>query len=281
MLEAGYCKKYQFWLKNRYGGYQRCLRGLGTDSRSSELSVLTGGFMRVSAIETPRKPQAIVPGDRSIEIMTSREQVPKKSKSNKPATSLTDIGEGAVASAPVPPTITFPLELSKHIVGRVFLEGTCLQGARVEVWNFDNSKLANATVTGTRWIYSRKWDAGDKHFKVVQFVAGVPSAPSPQREFRVTVGRCAPLIKSPVDGQSFKEGLIRISGTCWTEAMEIQVLSHDNSQLGIATMQPKSGTWYFDYSFDVGSGIKHIKVRQIIPGETSDTSGMVEFRVTK
>lgn len=213
--------------------------------------------------------------------MTAREKAPKNPKSNKPATSLSDTGEGTVASAPVSPTITAPLEKSKHIVGRVFLEGNCLKDARVEVRNYDNSKLADATVTGTRWFYSRKWDAGDKHFKVVQIVEGVPSAPSPQREFRVTVGRCAPLITKPVDGQTFKEGLIRIEGTCWTEAMEVQVLSHDNSQLGIATRQPNSATWFYERVFDAGSGIKHVKVRQVVPGETSDISGMLEFRVTK
>ncbi len=213
--------------------------------------------------------------------MTAREKAPKKPKSDKPATSLSDAGEGAVTSAPVPPTITAPLEGSKHIVGRVFLEGICLQGAKVEVLNYDNTKLADATVTGTRWFYSRKWDAGDKHVKVRQIVAGAPSVPSPQREFRVTVGRCAPLITKPVDGQSFKEGKIQIEGSCWTEATEVRVLNHDNSELGIATRQAGSSTWSFERVFDVGTGLKHVKVRQIVPGETSDTSGMIEFRVTK
>ncbi|ALI00447.1 hypothetical protein C1Y08_08090 [Pseudomonas sp. FW306-02-F02-AA] len=211
--------------------------------------------------------------------MTAPEKAPKKPKSDKSATSLSSAAEGTVASTPAPPTITAPLNKSKHIVGRVFLEGICSQDARVEVWNYDNSKLANATVIGTRWFYSRKWDAGDKHFKVVQFVAGVRSLPSEQHEFRVTVGRCAPLITIPADGQVFKPGLIRISGTCWTEALSVRVLSHDNSELGVATRQPGSSTWYYERIFDVGIGIKHIMVRQEVAGETSDTGGVIEFHV--
>ncbi|MGF6154647.1 hypothetical protein [Pseudomonas fluorescens] len=216
--------------------------------------------------------------------MTAREEP----TSNKPATSLSDSGEGedtgAVAPALKMPTIIAPLNGRTYIVGRVYLEGKCSAGARVELWSHDNSKLADAIINSddiTHWYYSRIWDAGDKHVKVVEFVGGVPSEPTLLRQFRVTEARCAPAITSPSDQQRLKVGRNTIKGTCWTEAISVRVLNHDNSELGTAKMTPGSGTWEFEFDFDFGTGRKHILVRQVVAGESSDISRMFEYFMTK
>ncbi|MGH8345919.1 MAG: hypothetical protein ACRES5_05035, partial [Pseudomonas sp.] len=49
----------------------------------------------------------------------------------------------AQTSTPVP-TITYPLNGTRHSLGRVFIEGECLQGATVDVLNYDDSKLGSA-----------------------------------------------------------------------------------------------------------------------------------------
>ncbi|WP_150807349.1 hypothetical protein, partial [Pseudomonas fluorescens] len=67
---------------------------------------------------------------------------------------------------PVPPVVSAPQDGSKHPIGNVEIRGTCSLGATaVDVLNWDNSKLADATVNGTIWTYNRVWDAGTKHVK--------------------------------------------------------------------------------------------------------------------
>lgn len=52
------------------------------------------------------------------------------------------------AAKPAAPTIDFPAQVSEQAMGRVFLEGKCLNGAIVKVLNWDGSVLATARVVG-------------------------------------------------------------------------------------------------------------------------------------
>lgn len=178
---------------------------------------------------------------------------------------------------PPVPQITAPQEASKHPVGRVEIKGTCSAGATaVDILNSDNSKLGDAVVTGTNWIYPRDWDAGLKHVKARQWVSGTPSDPSNQRVF--TVGAFAtpppPQISSPIDRDTYRVGSIPLVGTCLHGA-KVEVLNRDNSKLGDAIVT--GNNWTFTRDWDAGA--KHVKVRQIVNGISSQPSAQREFFV--
>lgn len=173
------------------------------------------------------------------------------------------------------PTIVSPAEGSQHTLGRVFVEGCCLWGAAVEVLNHDDSKLDDAKVKGDIWSYSRNWGAGTKHVKARQIVNGVASDPTKELKFYVSPPRTAPTITSPKDGSRYPVGNVRIEGNCAAGTTAVNVLSHDSSPLGEATV---NGTqWFYDRVWNAGD--KHVKATQVVNGATSDASGMIEFIV--
>ena len=182
----------------------------------------------------------------------------------------------AQTSTPVP-TITYPLNGTRHNLGRVFIEGECLQGATVDVLNYDDSKLGSAVVNGKTWYFSRNWDEGVKVVRARQSLAGVPSASTEQRLFFVAPSSSAPNITSPKDGSRLAEGTILIEGTCTAGAKAVELLNHDFSVLGKATIEPNGTTWRYGRVWT--KGVKHVKVRQILDGKPSDPSGQIEFIV--
>ncbi|MDP9654361.1 UNVERIFIED_ORG: hypothetical protein J2W87_002280 [Pseudomonas putida] len=184
--------------------------------------------------------------------------------------------EAAEVSTPVP-TIKYPLNGTVHAPGRVFIEGGCLQGATVDVLNRDDSKLGSAVVSGESWYYSRNWDEGTKAVRARQSVAGVPSVSTSQKYFYVISPLGAPHITYPRDGSRYSEGVIVIEGTCSDRAERVELLNHDFSVLGYATIAPLGLTWSFSRVWD--KGVKHVKVRQVIGGKPSDPSGQIEFVV--
>ncbi len=154
--------------------------------------------------------------------------------------------------------------------------GTCLEGARVEILNYDNSKLADATVTGTTLSYSRVWDAGPKHVKARQIVNGVASDPSAQLEFFIIEMSqpSAPKINAPQQGSIHPVGNVMIKGDC-LEGAVVDVLSWDDSKLAEAKV---IGTvWTLDFTWD--AGYKHVKARQTVNHWRSDPSPEREFIV--
>ncbi|VVO15408.1 hypothetical protein PS723_03763 [Pseudomonas fluorescens] len=178
---------------------------------------------------------------------------------------------------PVPPVVSAPQDGSKHPIGNVEIRGTCSLGATaVDVLNWDNSKLADATVNGTIWTYNRVWDAGTKHVKARQWVNGTPSDPGNQHEF--VVGAFAkppkPLILSPEQGDKYPVGPLMVIGSCLSGAT-VEVLNWDNSKLGDATV---TGTiWTYSRVWDAGT--KHVKARQWVNGTPSDPGNQHEFVV--
>ncbi|PNB72090.1 hypothetical protein C1X64_21830 [Pseudomonas sp. GW456-E7] len=182
----------------------------------------------------------------------------------------------AEASIPMP-TIAYPLNGTRHALGRVFIEGSCLQGAKVDVLNYDYSKLGSAVVNGETWYFSRNWDEGTKVVRAQQSVAGVPSAPTEQRLFFVAPSLNAPSITSPKDESRFSEGRILIEGNCTAGAEAVEVLNHDFSVLGKAAIKPNGTQWSYSRVWD--KGVKHVKVRQVLCGKPSDPSGQIEFVV--
>jgi hypothetical protein len=185
----------------------------------------------------------------------------------------TSTSKTAQASTPVP-TIKYPLNGTRHNLGRVFIEGECLQGASVDVLNYDDSKLGSAVVNGTTWYFSRNWDEGTKVVKARQSLAGVPSAPTEQRLFFVAPSLNAPSITSPKDASNPK---MFIEGTCTAGAEAVELLNHDFSVLGKATIEPNGTTWRYGRVWT--QGVKHVKVRQILNGKPSDPSEQIEFIV--
>jgi hypothetical protein len=187
-------------------------------------------------------------------------------------------GSNEAAEANIPmPTIQYPLNGTRHSLGRVFIEGGCLQGATVEVFDFDDSLLGSAIVNGNAWFFSRNWDKGIQGVKVRQTLAGVSSASTELRTFFVAPPLSASSITYPVDGSRLSAGTILIEGTCTAGAETVELLNHDFSVLGKATIKP-NGT-YWSYSRDWGKGVKHVKVRQVLGGKPSDPSGQIEFVV--
>jgi hypothetical protein len=179
----------------------------------------------------------------------------------------------AQTSTPVP-TITYPLNGTRHNLGRVFIEGECLQGATVDVLNYDDSKLGSAVVNGKNWYFSRNWNEGTKVVRARQSLAGVPSVSTEQRLFFVAPSLNAPSITHPKDAS---EPMIFIEGTCTAGAEAVELLNHDFSVLGKATIEPNGTTWRYGRVWD--QGVKHVKVRQILDGKPSDPSGQIEFIV--
>ncbi|WP_191636319.1 hypothetical protein, partial [Pseudomonas fluorescens] len=184
---------------------------------------------------------------------------------------------GAFAKPPKP-LILSPEQGDKYPVGPLMVIGSCLSGATVEVLNWDNSKLGDATVTGTIWTYSRVWDAGTKHVKARQWVNGTPSDPGNQHEF--VVGAFAkppkPLILSPEQGDKYPVGPLMVIGSCLSGAT-VEVLNWDNSKLGDATV---TGTiWTYSRVWDAGT--KHVKARQTVRGVASDPSAQCEFFIVE
>jgi hypothetical protein len=184
--------------------------------------------------------------------------------------------EAAEASTPVP-TIKYPLNGTAHAPGRVFIEGECLQGATVDVLNYDDSKLGSAVVSGESWYYSRNWDEGTKIVRARQSVAGVPSVSTRHKYFYVISPLGAPRITYPKDGSCFYEGIILIQGTCSARAESVELLNHDFSHLGYATIDPAGLTW--SYSSFWRKGVKHVKAREVRGGRPNDPSGQIEFFV--
>jgi hypothetical protein len=184
--------------------------------------------------------------------------------------------EAAEASTPVP-TIKFPLNGTGHAPGRVFIEGGCLQGATVDVLNHDDSKLGSAVVSGESWYYSRNWDEGTKVVRARQIVAGVPSVSTTHKYFYVMSPLGAPHITYPRDGSRYSEGVIVIEGTCSDRAKSVELLNHDFSVLGYATIAPSGLTWSFSRFWD--KGVKHVKAREVWEGGPNDPSGQIEFIV--
>jgi hypothetical protein len=187
-----------------------------------------------------------------------------------------DSNEAAEISTPVP-TIAYPLNGTRHALGRVFIEGSCLEGAKVDVLNYDDSKLGSAVVNGKTWYFSRNWDEGVKVVRASQSVAGVPSVSTEQRLFFVAPSLNAPSVTNPKDATRVPEGRILIEGTCTAGAEAVEVLNHDFSVLGKATIKPNGTQWSYSRVWD--KGVKHVKVRQILGGKASDPSGQIEFVV--
>ena len=179
----------------------------------------------------------------------------------------------AETSTPVP-TIKYPINGTRHNLGRVFIEGECLQGATVDVLNYDDTTLGSAVVNGKTWYFSRNWDEGAKVVRARQSLAGVPSASTEQRLFFVAPSLNAPSITNPKDAS---EPMIFIEGTCTAGAEAVELLNHDFSVLGNATIEPNGTTWRYGRVWTKGA--KHVKVRQILDGKPSDPSGQIEFIV--
>ncbi|PYY68995.1 hypothetical protein CRX42_18815 [Pseudomonas jessenii] len=188
----------------------------------------------------------------------------------------TNTSKTAQANTPVP-IIKYPLNGTRHNLGRVFIEGECLQGATVEVLNYDDSRLGSAVVNGKTWYFSRNWDEGTKVVRARQSLAGVPSTSTEQRLFFVAPSVNAPRITNPKDGIRLSEGMIFIEGTCTAGTEAVELLNHDFSVLGKATIEPNGTTWRYGRVWD--QGVKHVKVRQILDGKPSDPSGQIEFIV--
>lgn len=185
----------------------------------------------------------------------------------------TNTSKTAQASTPVP-IIKYPLNGTRHNLGRVFIEGECLQGATVDVLNYDDSRLGSAVVNGTTWYFSRNWDEGTKVVKARQSLAGVPSASTEQRLFFVAPSLNAPSITHPKDAS---QPMMFIEGTCTAGAEAVELLNHDFSVLGNATIEPNGTTWRYGRVWT--QGVKHVKVRQVLNGKPSDPSGQIEFIV--
>lgn len=181
--------------------------------------------------------------------------------------------EAAEISTPVP-TIVYPLNGTHHALGRVFIEGSCLEGAKVDVLNYDDSMLGSAVVNGKNWYFSRNWDEGVKVVRARQSVAGIPSVSTEQRLFFVAQYSNAPSITHPKDAS---EPMIFIEGTCTAGAEAVELLNHDFSVLGKATIEPNRTTWRYGRVWT--PGVKHVKARQILDGKPSDPSGQIEFIV--
>ncbi|MBV7553836.1 hypothetical protein KW841_15915 [Pseudomonas sp. PDM28] len=168
------------------------------------------------------------------------------------------------------PGISLPEPGSSHPPGSLTVSGSCLAGAKVEILNEDDSRLADATVNGTAWSYIRSWDTGRKVVKARQTVNGVPSLPSGAREFFINSGK--PGISLPLQGSLHPEGRLTVSGSCLASA-KVEVLNEDNSKLADAIV---AGTdWSYTRSWDVGR--KVVKARQTVNGLTSDPSDTREF----
>ncbi|MGX1084702.1 hypothetical protein [Pseudomonas sp. AP3_22 TE3818] len=168
------------------------------------------------------------------------------------------------------PGISSPQPGSSHPTGSLTVSGSCLSGAKVEILNDDNSKLADAIVTGTAWSYTRIWDAGRKVVKARQAVNGTTSEPSVQREFFIKSGK--PGISLPAQGSLHQEGSLTVTGDCLAGAT-VEILNHDNSKLADATV---NGTaWSYTRSWDAGR--KVVKARQTLRGQTSEPSDARQF----
>ncbi|MGO4363977.1 hypothetical protein, partial [Pseudomonas sp. PAB10] len=170
---------------------------------------------------------------------------------------------------PPEPTIFSPEQGKKYPVGSLAIMGTCLEGAQVEVLNFDNSKLGDAKVTGATWSYSRVWDAGTKHVKARQIVDRVASDPSAQLEFYIVAMSqpAAPIIEAPLQDSTHNVGNVTIKGTC-LEGAVVDVLSWDDSKLAVAEVNGR--VWTLNYTWD--TGFKHVKARQTVHHWRSDPS---------
>ena len=184
--------------------------------------------------------------------------------------------EAAEASTPVP-TIKYPLSGTVHSPGRVFIEGGCLQGATVDVRDEVEREWISAVVDGETWYLSRNWNRGRKIITARQSIAGVPSVTARHIYFDVFPPWEAPRITYPRDGSNYSEGVIVIEGTCTALAGTVELLNHDFSFLGNATIGPTGLTWSFSRVWD--KGVKHVKAREIVGGMPSDPSGQIEFIV--
>ncbi|AZO86087.1 hypothetical protein BOO88_25060 [Stutzerimonas stutzeri] len=174
-------------------------------------------------------------------------------------------------------TMKYPLNGTVHAPGRVFMEGGCLQGATVEVLDRHDFRLGSAVVNGETWYYSRNWDEGRQIVRARQSVAGVPSDSTMLGFFDVDGALNGPRITYPKDGSRFYQGMILIQGACTAGAETVELLNHDFSLLGYATIDPAGLTWSFSQVWD--KGVKHVKAREIVRGTPSGPSGQIEFVV--
>ncbi|MVW86041.1 hypothetical protein [Pseudomonas sp. PB101] len=192
----------------------------------------------------------------------------EQSKVNQDSSNVAELG------IPVP-TITYPLDGTRHSLGRVFIEGECLPGATVDMLNYDDTRLGSATVNGKTWYFSRNWDDGAKVVKARQRLAGLSSSPTEPRFFFVSLP--TPGITYPKDASRLPAGQIVIEGTCSYGAEAVEVLNHDFSVLGKAIIDSDGATWRYSRVWD--KGVKHVKVRQILNGKLSESGGQIEFVV--
>jgi hypothetical protein len=186
-----------------------------------------------------------------------------------------EVAEGTDAVALNPPTTLYPPQDSQHAPGYVMLAGDCLQGAKVHILNPDNTIWAEAIVEGTKWRYLHKWVVGQWSVRTGQIVNGVPSYPSVERRFTVSVKSDAPLIAAPVDDSRYRQGPVPIVVGCDPAASAVQIQNYDGSFLGEATkLMP--GLWRFTRSWD--RGLKGVKAVAFVNGMSSP-SGMIMFHV--
>lgn len=184
--------------------------------------------------------------------------------------------EAAEASTSVL-TMKYPLSRTVHAPGRVFMEGRCSQGATVDILDRHDSRLGSAVVNGETWYYSRNWDEGRQIIRARQSVAGVPSDSTMLGFFDVDGALNGPRITYPKDGSRFYEGMILIQGTCTAGAETVELLNHDFSFLGYATIDPTGLTWTYSRFWD--KGVKHVKAREVVRGTPSGPGGQIEFVV--
>uniref|UniRef100_UPI0011159CCD hypothetical protein n=1 Tax=Pseudomonas sp. KK4 TaxID=1855729 RepID=UPI0011159CCD len=195
------------------------------------------------------------------------------------------------------PVILTPANESKHPpFTSVLMSGTCQEGARVEVFNIEGTKIADAVVIGIRWFCYRVWGvegddaipaswfgwigqgAGSLTFFVVQTV-GTDRIQSGNCSFSVgTLEKSsAPTINFPEDGGQYVIGErfpADLVGDCVLGAkVDIAVNGSWNKHFAEAA----NGIWHG--SHEVIPGVMTFQARQTVPGLlTSDPGPLVTAR---
>jgi hypothetical protein len=195
----------------------------------------------------------------------------KVRQSFKDAFSDITVGRDFFINPPLP-VCTYPEQDARFPVGQLIIEGTCMAGATVELFNYDDSWLADAVVVGTKWTYSRTWTIGYKQIKVRQCFKNALSGITEGRDFFIKPP--LPVCTYPEQDARFPAGQLIIEGTCMAGAT-VKLLNHDDSWLADAVVNDTK--WRSSRVWDIG--YKQVKVQQCFKDVLSDITEGRDFHI--
>lgn len=179
-----------------------------------------------------------------------------------------------------PPLIDEPKDFSQHAAGSLNVTGSCKPSATVTVYDFFGTKIGVATVQGTSWQFRHVFSRGMQFIRVGQKVGIEDSGPGNLRSFTVVNAPPAPTMEYPLEGRTYRQFLIPVSGTCQQNAT-VEILTFSGTSLGFARVQQQPGgrpsTWGFSHPWT--SGTHQIIARQIMGGVPSALTDVRTFNV--